>query len=283
MGTGPGVEGLFGLRTWRSFITFYAFASLPAIVSDVACTPSDDDVMSIEIGSLSAVLTFFCPPHVSSIDKKIISTTPIKKDFLSALVRNSAAQPLRPPLPDIVRRVLSRCRFAYLSTVDVDTSSSHLSLMRFTYLPEEETIIMSTNTRTKKYDMLERQGGVALLVHDFSEASCDSGAGGGGVADGGGGSSMTLTGEYSITLNGTCSVVKDVVLAENYREVHLRNNPDYPQFIVGKDIAMLRVDVVTARICNISDEVIKWNVVETGSTGASPLLRSSNRMESFQT
>jgi hypothetical protein len=35
----------------------------------------------------------------------------------------------------------------------------HLSLMRFTYLPDEETIIMSTSERTKKYDMLERTGG----------------------------------------------------------------------------------------------------------------------------
>ncbi len=34
----------------------------------------------------------------------------------------------------------------------------------------------------------------------------------------------------------------------------------YPKFIVGKDIAMLRVDVVSARICNINDEVTKWNV-----------------------
>jgi len=49
------------------------------------------------------------------------------------------------------------------------------------------------------------------------------------------------------------------------------------QFIVGNDIAMLRVDVVTARICNISDEVIKWNVSETGS-----LLGNINRKESFQ-
>ena len=139
-----------------------------------------------------------------------------RKDFLSALVRDSASQPLRPPLPDIVRRVLSRCRFAYLSTVDVDSRSSHLSLMRFTYLPEEETIIMSTNRRTKKYDMLERQGGVALLVHDFSEAvplpppssSSSSSGGSGGVVAGGGGV-VSLTGEYSITLNGTCSVVED--------------------------------------------------------------------------
>ena len=48
---------------------------------------------------------------------------------------------------------------------------------------------MSTNVKTKKYDMLEKQNGVALLIHDFGDGN--------------------LTGEYSITLNGTCSVVKD--------------------------------------------------------------------------
>ncbi|KAL7528804.1 hypothetical protein ACHAXR_002646, partial [Thalassiosira sp. AJA248-18] len=93
----------------------------------------------------------------------------IYKAFLFSLVQNQSSQPLRPPLPEIVRRVLSRCRFAYLSTVDVDSVSSHLSLMRFTYLPEEEGIIMSTNVKTKKYDMLEKQSGVALLIHDFAE------------------------------------------------------------------------------------------------------------------
>lgn len=49
---------------------------------------------------------------------------------------------------------------------------------------------MSTNVKTKKYDMLEKQNGVALLIHDFGDGN-------------------NLTGEYSITLNGTCSVVRD--------------------------------------------------------------------------
>jgi len=118
-------------------------------------------------------------------------------------------------------------------------------------LPEEETIVMSTNVKTKKFEMLEKQSGVALLVHDFAEERAKGGEDG---------SAPPLTGEYSITLNGTCSVVKDVVSAEKYRDAHLKNNPDYPQFIVGKDIAMLRVDVVSARICNINDKVVKWNV-----------------------
>jgi hypothetical protein len=61
-----------------------------------------------------------------------------ERAFLHNLAKNPSLQPLRPPLPDIVRRVLQRCRFAYLSTMDVAANSSHLSLMRFTYLPEEE-------------------------------------------------------------------------------------------------------------------------------------------------
>eukprot|EP00970_Alexandrium_tamarense_P016456 scaffold6572_cov175-Alexandrium_tamarense.AAC.3 len=171
-----------------------------------------------------------------------------ERAFLYNLTKNPSSQPLRPPLPEIVRNVLVRCRFAYLSTMDVDANSSHLSLMRFTYLPEEEM-----------------------------KAS----------AEGRGGDAKNhLTGEYSITLNGTCSVIKDgpcpshellflpqftacvpllVALAEKYRAAHLKNNPDYPQFIVGNDIAMLRVDVAMARICNINDQVIKWNVSEGSS------------------
>ena len=155
--------------------------------------------------------------------------------------------------------------------------------MRFTYLPEEDAILMSTNVYTKKYDMLSagaaggvsgRGGGgggalVALLVHDFADSSHSSSTG--DVKEVNGESSG---GMYSITLNGTCSVVKDgkhvlatsaiilaaywhcigsltsfslpflsishiiiyniiviipVILAEKYRQIHLKNNPDYPQ------------------------------------------------------
>lgn len=125
--------------------------------------------------------------------------------FLSS--QNNSSQPLRPPLPDILRRVLSRCRFAYLSTVDAACNSSHLSLMRFTYLPEEETIIMSTNRRTKKYDMLEKQSGVALLIHNFEEVTPPTI--GDDEEDESSAAPKKLTGEFSITLNGNCSVVKD--------------------------------------------------------------------------
>jgi hypothetical protein len=61
-----------------------------------------------------------------------------ERAFLHNLTLNPNMQPLRPPLPELVRNVLKRCRFAYLSTMDLEMNSSHLSLMRFTYLADEE-------------------------------------------------------------------------------------------------------------------------------------------------
>ena len=66
------------------------------------------------------------------------------------------------------------------------------------FVGTNNTVLMSTNIYTEKYEMLEKQNGVALLIHDFSEGSNSSS-----------GSDVRFTGEFSITLNGTCSVVKD--------------------------------------------------------------------------
>lgn len=174
-----------------------------------------------------------------------------------------AETPLRPPFPPAVKHLLQTCHLAYLSTVDASNAttagsggtspqlSSHLSLMRFTYLPSEEVIVMSTNRHTKKYDMLLQQRGVALLVHDFG---------------GGNSTATTGSGEYSITLNGTCSILEDRdPRKERYRQAHLHHNPEYPQFIVGEHIAILCVDVRSARICNIADQVIHWNAGDNNS------------------
>jgi len=124
---------------------------------------------------------------------------------------------------------------------------------------------MSTNTKTKKFTMLEKQTGVALLVHDFAQFGDDD-DNGGGNAGAGGGEQQT----YSITLNGMCHIVGTGPDAERYRAAHLKANPQYPQFIVGEDIAMLCVDVQQARICDIHDRVTKWNVNDgvEGSRGS---------------
>jgi hypothetical protein len=178
---------------------------------------------------------------------------------LSSIIARRSSIKLKPPFPKAVGDMLSTCRLAYLSTIDIEEASPHLSLMRFTHLhdPEDgEVVIMSTNTKTKKFDMLQKQKGVALLVHDFPQQQ-QAGDHGNDV------------GLYSITLNGECRIVTEVAKQDRYRRAHLHHNPDYPQFIVGKDIAILRVNVTSARICNINDQVIKWDVADGGGNYSS--------------
>jgi hypothetical protein len=171
--------------------------------------------------------------------------------------------------------MLSKCRLAYLSTVDMITTeanvmlSSHLSLMRFTYLKDDEhgdgdVIIMSTNRKTKKYDILLRHKQVALLVHDFYQFDEDTNSSVIQRSDGESGDNVNvITSTCSITLNGECHILFDQdEKCRRYREAHLRNNPDYPQFIVGEDIAILYLAVTSARICNVYDQVMKWSVFD---------------------
>ena len=166
---------------------------------------------------------------------------------------------IKPPFPQTLRDMLSKCRLAYLSTVHTMAKSSHLSLMRFTYVhdPEDgEVIIMSTNKKTKKFEMLRQQRGVALLVHDFDKAQSEDG-------DGSNNSNINniTPSTRSITLNGNCRILSGPD-EDRYRKAHLAHNPEYPQFIVGEDIAVLCIDCTSARICDLNDKVVHWNVTD---------------------
>ena len=170
---------------------------------------------------------------------------------------------IKPPFPQTLRDMLYKCRLAYLSTVDTLATSSHLSLMRFTYLhdPEDgEVVIMSTNKKTKKFDMLRQQNGVALLVHDDGDHDNDN-------DNDNDNNKNNKSKTRSITLNGDCRILSGAD-EEKYRQVHLKHNPDYPQFIVGEDIAVLCVHVTSARICDLNDKVIHWNFLEEQAAAA---------------
>lgn len=214
---------------------------------------SNPSVLSIVLGTTLVVGTvsslgwyYYFTSKQQSMDRSE-SFTNVSSSDNSALIK--------PPFPQTLRDMLSKCRLAYLSTVHSKEKSSHLSLMRFTYLHDEtdgEVIIMSTNRKTKKFEMLRQQKGVALLVHDFDKAQSDGAA-----------SASTR----SITLNGNCRILSGAD-EERYRKEHLAHNPDYPQFIVGEDIAVLCIDVVSARICDLNDKVVHWNVLEADNASS---------------
>ena len=202
--------------------------------------------------STALTLTVFALPILAQIyfhRRENVKDQARRRQWRQSFTQHKSKTWYRPPFPPIVLALLVRCRLAYLSTVDTDNDSSHLSLMRYPYIPEEEVIVMSTNMKTKKFSMLKKQTGVAILVHDFTQF----GSGENGVC--------------SITLNGKCYIVSDGPDAERYRAAHLEANKDYPQFIVGEDVAMLVVEVEEARICDINDKVTKWNV-DSGLEGS---------------
>jgi len=160
---------------------------------------------------------------------------------------------------------------AYLSTVDTQAASSHLSLMRFTYLHDDEDgeiVIMSTNKNTKKKKKKKKKKGVALLVHDFPHGDDVEAAKKAQQAS----SSSTAAQQHSsstITLNGKCRILAGEEETK-YRHAHLKHNPEYPQFILGDDIAVLCIHVTSGRICDVNDNVIHWNVYNNNQQQQQP-------------
>lgn len=88
-----------------------------------------------------------------------------------------------------------------------------------------------------------------MLVHDFPSASSSSSPSSPPSSSSGGHT-------YSITLVGHASIHEaGDEAAERYRALHLQHNPDYAQFIVGPHIAVLTLQVESARICDVLDKV----------------------------
>ncbi|KAI9138053.1 hypothetical protein BKA69DRAFT_1127674 [Paraphysoderma sedebokerense] len=189
-----------------------------------------------------------------------------------------------PPLPPKVVHSLQTSSFAYLATSS--NNIPHLSLMNYTFQNDQlhPFIILSTRRDTKKFQHVMQNSNVALLVHDFSgtrestkdqinSKSSSSNSSSSPSADRTSSSSSPnltpdsdhlttddSTKKYSITLNGHCTVIPSSSKEESVlREIHLKTNPQYRNFIVGEDISILKVTIDSCRICDVNDYVEYWS------------------------
>jgi len=152
---------------------------------------------------------------------------------------------LRPPFPQPIIDLLQSACLCHMG-VTLEDGKTHLCLMNFTYVPEDEIIILTTRRNTTKYQAIEKLDLVTLLIHDFPTDKASR------AADTG------YTKTHSITLYGNVSILSGDD-AEEMRSKHLkRHGENYSQFIIGENIAVLRVDVSSAKLCNIKDEVTTW-------------------------
>ncbi|CAM9412845.1 unnamed protein product [Ectocarpus fasciculatus] len=162
-----------------------------------------------------------------------------------------------PPLPACITDILRATKLCYLATSE--DHAPHLSLMNFSFMNDEEygnVLVMSTRRNTKKFEALVKNPKVAILIHDFdckrsefeSRVTTSSSSPATPAAS---------PGTFSVTVYGEVLVASGE-RAEALRSNHLLINPDYRQFILGEEIAILVFQPNFARMCNINDTVSMW-------------------------
>jgi len=119
-------------------------------------------------------------------------------------------------------------KICFLATCQSD--KPHLSMMNYTYLPEEELIIISTRKNTKKFFNMQKNPAVALLIYRIP---------------------------LSCTIYGRADVEKGQ-RTEFYRTLHLAHHRDMQQFISGPEIAIITIRMESAMTADLQDEVISW-------------------------
>jgi len=160
-----------------------------------------------------------------------------------------------PPLPLEVKKLLSAANLAHLSCSD-GINPPHTSLMNFTFVGEEEDmLVMTTRRDTKKFVLMQDCQSVSLLIHDFPQVK--------GAEETEGSFNRTL----SLSIMGLVRI-EGGSRESKYRAIHLDKNMQYRQFIEGDDKAVVTVKIVKCRMCNVQDQVTEWN---RGQKDAKPI------------
>jgi nitroimidazol reductase NimA-like FMN-containing flavoprotein (pyridoxamine 5'-phosphate oxidase superfamily) len=106
----------------------------------------------------------------------------------------------------------------------------YLSLMNFTYLEKENIVILSSRKNSKKYNNIQKNKNISLLV-----------------------SSDSLN--KSATFLGTAQIISlEDEKEEYYRKIHLKNC-EMPQFILGENINLIIFNIEEVIISDSQDNV----------------------------
>mmetsp|Transcript_5980 Transcript_5980/g.11553 ORF Transcript_5980/g.11553 Transcript_5980/m.11553 type:complete len:287 (-) Transcript_5980:137-997(-) len=152
-----------------------------------------------------------------------------------------------PPLPDSVKALLMEARLADLSCNDGD-APPHTSLMNFSFIGDEQDIIVITTRRdTRKFELMQQSPCVSLLLHDFPITATQRKHQG----------TLNFQRTLSVSIQGK-ACLQTGAQAERYRKLHLARNAEYANFISGEDKAVITIKILKARMCNDDDRVTCW-------------------------
>ncbi|EEG77942.1 pyridoxamine 5'-phosphate oxidase family protein [Dethiobacter alkaliphilus] len=136
-------------------------------------------------------------------------------------------------LPKKVLSLLHNEKFCSLATCF--QNKPHLSLMNFTFLPEEQVIILSSREDTTKINYIQKNPEVSLLVYSFKDKE-----------------------PFSCTIYGTAEMAGPEQ-SRIYRKIHLMNHPDMSAFIEGDNIAIIIIGIQGISLSDINDNVRTWS------------------------
>lgn len=136
--------------------------------------------------------------------------------------------------PELLHLLVSE-KFCFLATSYRD--KPHLSLMNFTYLPEEEVVILSSRADTTKVKHMEKNPAVALLLYSLKDRE---------------GSPL------SCTLHGRAALAEPGQ-EEALRARHYQKHRDMGTFINGSGIRIITVTITHAAMADARDRVYTWS------------------------
>lgn len=133
-----------------------------------------------------------------------------------------------------ITRLLETEKFCFLATSYQD--DPHVCMMNFTYIAEEDVIILSSRNNTKKVQYIEKNPSVALLLYSLGNNGLPP---------------------ISCTLFGTAVMIspeKDSI----YRERHYKKHDDMGKFILGENISVILIRIKSAAVSDDEDNVHNW-------------------------
>jgi general stress protein 26 len=220
---------------YRQFIVGESIAILSVVIESAQISDSNDRVQY-----WSATEQRDCDALGTTCKQPQPNLTSLPPEVDSAIVLTD----LEPPFPDEVNALLLSASSCHLG-VTLPDGTSHLCLMIFTYIAEEQRIILSTRRDTAKFRAISQLTRVTLLLHDLNARDAAA--------------ARLPASTHSITLYGEVVILADAESEAN-RSAHLaRHGSKYHQFIVGENVAMLSVSVESARICDARDQVRLWS------------------------
>lgn len=136
-------------------------------------------------------------------------------------------------LPEKITEMLNSNQICCLGTVSGE--EPYLSLMIFTFVEDEDVLIMSSRADSIKVRNVLRNPRAALLIHEDEQ----------------------LENPISMTLNGTVRVEAGE-RADKYRNLHQQAHPQKSQFIAGEGMAVLTFIPQRAVLADRRDRVTHW-------------------------